>query len=587
MTQSLTQPGTQRPSAQQLAEAVVAALISEGVRDVLLSPGSRSAPLAYALLAAERAGALRVHVVVDERSAGFQALGLAVATARVVPIVVTSGSAVVNLHPAVLEAAHQRVGLLVISCDRPAELVQRAASQTTEHLGIFGAPGGPADGISRPRASAEVSQESQARSAVGHLLAAARGPRPGPVHLNLPLADPLVPVRPAPAWPHRLPSRAQPEAPPVIPPLPEGPRTVVVAGDGAGGWAGELAAERGWPLLAEPSSGARIGAALSAPTVLLDVLGEQIERVVVAGRPTLSRQVSRLLARTDLEVVLLDPPGGRWLDVPGARHEVLAPGAPPPAAAPRAPQRSVRNDWLTGWQRASSAIEQRLDAELADAEERGELAGWSVARQLSAQVCHEDGVLLAGASMAIRELDLAGVTGARVVANRGLAGIDGTVSTGVGHALAAQHPGPVRVLLGDLTLQHDLGGLVRGRLERPINLQLVVLADDGGSIFATLEHGRAEYAADHERVFATPQRLDLAHLARAVGARHHRVHDGGGLRRVLAAPSAGVEIVEAVLVRHGAAQRRAGLQERLRQAARGAVGERRREAAGPEVAGQD
>ncbi|WP_199916475.1 2-succinyl-5-enolpyruvyl-6-hydroxy-3-cyclohexene-1-carboxylic-acid synthase [Miniimonas sp. S16] len=586
--------------AQALAETVVAALVAGGVRDVVLAPGSRSAPMAYALLAAEEAGALRLHVVVDERSAGFQALGLAVATRRPVPVVVTSGSAVANLHPALVEAGHQRVPLVVVSCDRPAALVRQAASQTTEHVGMFGDAGGAAGGVSRPRAVVEVSDPGEAGLAVGRVLERALGPLPGPVHLNVPFSDPLVPrasvvetflAHRGDGTAHERPT-ASAASVSALAPVVAAPGTVVVAGDGAGPQARELAAALGAPLLAEPSSGARgpLGGVpraagwpgddaarpLPATPVLLDVLGAQVRHAVVLGRPTLSRQVTRLLARDDVAVTIVDPPGRAWLDVPDATH--VTPGG----EAPRAGGRAVLGDgdgddcaWGERWAAAGLAVDAALDAEVAAALAGGPLEGWVVARLVSDAVRADDGVLVAGASMAIRELDLAGVAGVRVVASRGVAGIDGTVSTAVGHALAGTRPeaiGPVRVLLGDLTLQHDLGGLARGRRERPIDLQVVVLADDGGSIFATLEHGRPEHAAAHERVFATPQALDVGAYARAVGAAYTEVTTAHQLLTVLGSPVRGVGIVEVRLSRVGAAARRAGLLERLRSAAGTAAG---------------
>ncbi len=401
-----------RPASQALSEAVVHALLASGMRDVVLAPGSRSAPMAYALLAAERAGALRLHVLIDERSAGFVALGLAVASERPVGVVVTSGSAVANLHPAVLEAAHQRVPLVAISCDRPPELVARGGSQTTEHLGIFGgdggvAGGGVAGGISRPRAVAEVSDAAVAGSAVEHLLAQARGGVPGPVHLNVAFTEPLVPA----ATPS-VPTVVLPDLPPaswssVIPDaLEPGPVTIVVAGDQAPDLAA-VALQEGWPVLAEPSSGLRRPGTMSAPPALLDALGEEVERVVVLGRPTLSRQVTRLLARSDVEVVVVDPPGAggadapptRWLDVPGARH-VDGLDRWEGADAARGPQCEA----LSRWRAASSQVDAVLDAEVAAALGGGELSGPVVARVLSDAVSGDGGLLVAGASMAIREL---------------------------------------------------------------------------------------------------------------------------------------------------------------------------------------
>ena len=559
------------PGAQALAQAVVQALVGNGVRDVVLAPGSRSAPLAYALLAAETQGALRLHVVIDERSAGFVALGLAAATGVPVAVAVTSGSAVANLHPAVLEAGHQRLPLVVISCDRPAELVRRAASQTTQHIGLFGEG---AD-VSRPRASASIAEDYEAPTEVARLIRASIGAlrrtdpsglrAPGPVHLNVEFADPLVPDPGAPQAsyePGPLPQFWSSSVPSV---LEAGPRTILLVADGASQIALDLAASGRWPVLAEPSSGASGPSILAAVPALLDALGSEIERVIVVGRPTLSRQVTHLLAREDVEVLILDPRGTAWFDAPGASHldedQV-------DAGDDRAPDDEA---WSAAWAAAEEAVQAELDVHLgAD----GSLTGDAVARLVSRTVRDDSGLLFAGASMAIRYLDLAGIPGTAVVASRGLAGIDGSVSTAVGHALgrSQQAGGAVRALIGDLTLQHDAGGLIRGQLEREVDLQIVVLADGGGSIFATLEHGKPEYAAAHERLFATPQRLDIAALAAAAGVAHHRVDNVADLARELAAPVRGISILEVALERSGAAVRRRELHARLVQVAREAVG---------------
>ncbi|GMA32393.1 2-succinyl-5-enolpyruvyl-6-hydroxy-3-cyclohexene-1-carboxylic-acid synthase [Litorihabitans aurantiacus] len=574
-----TTPEADLPPAQQLARAVVRALVAGGVRDAVLAPGSRSAPLAYALLEAETAGALRLHVVVDERSAGFVALGLAADTGRPVPVVVTSGSAVANLHPAVVEAGHQRAPLVVVSCDRPAELVRRGASQTTEHVGMFGE--GP--GLSRPRASAEVDAAYQAATEVSRLVRAAVGSARradpptsgavGPVHLNVVLADPLVPdpgAAPPVLEPGRVPGGWSSSMPHELEPA---GRTVLLAADGAG-WVGHaLTAQGRWPVLAEPSAGVDGAHALAATPALLDALGSEIDRVVVVGRPTLSRQVTRLLAREDLEVVVLDPRGRPWLEVPGAVHVPAAEVVPPDDA----PSAADDPAWSAAWAAAGAAVQRELDTVSREARDGvAPLGGDVAARAVAAAVAREDGLLVAGASMAIRYLDLAGIPGAPVVASRGVAGIDGTLSTALGRALArtpADGRGPVRALVGDLTFQHDVGGLVRGRLERDVDLQVVVLADDGGSIFGTLEHGRPEHAAAHERVFATPQTIDIGALARGAGVAHTVVGDLAGLEAALAAPVRGRCVLEVRLDRHALREDRAALHARLVAVARDAVGD--------------
>jgi len=279
------------------ARTLVDELVRCGVREAVVAPGSRSAPLAMALHDADAQGRLRLHVRVDERSAGFLALGLAKGSRRPVPVVTTSGTAVANLHPAVLEASHAGVPLLVLSADRPAALRGTGANQTTDQAGLFGTA--VRLSVDWPATSGDG---RDLRALVCRAWATGTGVRtrlPGPVQLNLQLDDPLVPgeghdpLR----WPQGRPGGApwtvvepDPTGEPV--PLRQGPRTVVLAGDGAGPQARQAAERGGWPLLAEPSSGSRTGAfPIAAYRLLLDAdhLGGAIERVVVAEtRPDLT-----------------------------------------------------------------------------------------------------------------------------------------------------------------------------------------------------------------------------------------------------------------------------------------------------------
>lgn len=547
--------GGEHPSALT-ARALVRALAAQGVRDVVLCPGSRSAPLAYALLAADDAGLLRLHVRVDERAAGFLALGLARAgedADRPVAVVTTSGTAAANLHPAVLEAAHAGRPLVVVTADRPHEMRGVGANQTAHQVGLFGGAVRWAADLPARETPVDPGGERALGALVARAVAAACGVRsgdPGPVHLDVGLRDPLAPaapwvsdLRPAPL-PVVLPS--QPTLGAAAPALlGRGPRTVVIAGDGAGAQARDLAERAGWPLLAEPSSGARSGpAALGPYRLLLDVpdLADAVERVVLFGHPTLSRPVSRLLARLDVEVVVVAPGAGTWPDVAGAAALVC--GAVD-LAGPGHPAEPGRG-WLDRWRRADAAARGVLDAHLA----RGPLAGPAIARAV-ATATHEGlggaRTLVVGASNAIRDLDLVDSPPAhgagRVLANRGLAGIDGTIATAAGVALGSG--APVRALVGDLTFQHDVGALACGPLEREPDLQVVVVNDDGGAIFATLEHGAPERAAAFERIFGTPQGLGVAALCAGFGVAHTTVEDLAGLHAALARPVRGRSVIEA------------------------------------------
>jgi 2-succinyl-5-enolpyruvyl-6-hydroxy-3-cyclohexene-1-carboxylate synthase len=552
--------------ATRAARAVVRALVAQGVRDVVLCPGSRSAPLAHALLAAEEAGWLRLHVRVDERSAAFLALGLTRTDdgARPAAVVTTSGTAVANLHPAVLEASHAGRPLLVVTADRPHELRGTGANQTTEQVGIFAGavrrsldvpaldapPGGP------PAAPGE-GEDAGARSLAAHVaraVAAATGARtgdPGPVHVNVALREPLTAAAPwvpgPPPGPHPAVDHVR-SAPPATR-LRAGPRTVVLAGDGAGATARHVAERAGWPLLAEPTSGARCGPAAIGPYRLLlgePLLADAVERVVVLGHPTLSRPVARLLARRDVEVVVVAPTGAGWTDVAGVAARVC--GAVEPEQGSRV-LRTRAEAWERRWRAAGAAAEDALARHLAELDAAGTATGLGVARAVAAASAAPGtdlGALVVGASMAVRDLDLAAAPpagdGPRVLANRGLAGIDGTVSTAAGVALAGG--GPVRALVGDLTFLHDLGALALGSLEREPDLQVVVVNDDGGAIFATLEHGEPGGQAAYERLFGTPQALDLEGLAAGFAVPFTRAEDLARLREVLGRPVRGRSVVE-------------------------------------------
>jgi 2-succinyl-5-enolpyruvyl-6-hydroxy-3-cyclohexene-1-carboxylate synthase len=506
-----------RVSATELARSVVSALIADGVGEVVLAPGSRNAPLAFAAYDAAEAGLLRLHTRIDERTAGFLALGLTKGGSRAA-VMCTSGTAVANLHPAVLEAHHARVPLVVVTADRPLRLRGTDANQTTDQVGIFG-----------PQ--------------ITTLDVDAPGPwdLSGVVHLNVQLDDPLLPED---RW---VPDGARGtwyegsygERP--VTELTTAPRTVVVAGDDAGPRARSLADRAGWPLLAEPSSGARTGPALRTYRLLLATqLAEQVERVVVFGHPTLSRPVQRLLARADVEVLDAQPSTTRstWTR-PYAVTPVIDPavdGSDDPA-------------WLAAWQEADASVSRQLDA-LVDA---AGFTAYHVAGAVS-RALPPGGHLVVGASNPIRDLDLMATAydvGSRrkVVANRGLSGIDGTVSTAIGASLARKAESRNLAFMGDVTFLHDATGLVIGPDEPRPDLTIVVANDDGGSIFATLEQGAEEYAHAYERLFGTPHHVDLAALCAATGTPHWRVDSAAELDHALASPNGGIEVVEAVVDR--------------------------------------
>jgi 2-succinyl-5-enolpyruvyl-6-hydroxy-3-cyclohexene-1-carboxylate synthase len=525
------------------ARVVVDELVRLGVTDAVLCPGSRNAPLAFALHAADAAGRLRLHVRIDERTGGFLALGLALGSGRPVPVVTTSGTAVANLHPAVLEASHSGVPVLALTADRPPELIGTGASQTIAQQGIFGGSVRRAGTLAVARLA--PGEPGRWRAAVDRIVAAATGALgdpPGPVHLNIPFTEPLVPDSSAdvpPGRPDGAPWTVVPPARRTAPALPLDPEapTLVVAGGGAGI---EPALLGGAPVVAEPSSPLWPIALRSGPWLLGAPDGPpRPSQVLVVGRPTLHRAVARLLAAPDLQVyAAADPHGTPWTDVAGT---VRAVGDVPALAPPRS--------WVQRWQEADEVAAAALDRALPEGPR-----GLSLARELVGAL--PDGSrLVLGSSNPVRDVALGAVPrhGLSVLSNRGVAGIDGTVSTAVGAALT--HPGPTVALLGDLTLLHDTTGLLIGPDEPRPALSIVVLNDSGGGIFGLLEQGAPAHEASFERVFGTPHRADLAAVATGLGAAHVLVTATSELADVVLPAGPGLRIVE---VRADRATLRAG-----------------------------
>jgi 2-succinyl-5-enolpyruvyl-6-hydroxy-3-cyclohexene-1-carboxylate synthase len=522
------------PSTAQ-ARVLVDELIRNDVRHVVLSPGSRNAPLSFALHDAAVAGRLTLHVRIDERSAGFLALGLAKGSGGVTAVACTSGTAVANLHPAVLEAHHARVPLLVLTADRPVELHRTGASQTVDQHGIFGAA---ADVLHFPVAERRTRQNAMWRSLACRAVTTARTGQP--VQVNLPMREPLVPDD-VPDWPEALDGRADGEPWTRVETATSqarggsghlGPRTLVVAGDdrSAGGRAvADVARRAGWPVIAEPT--ARVEA-LSHGSLLVNSgdLPQALrpDAVVVVGRATLSRGVQRLLR--DTPVVHVVGEDADWFDPQfTASHS---------SAALAGDVDQVDDTWLAEWQRANKAAAVAVDEMLG---RHAWPTGLHVAREV-VESLPSGAALFLGSSNPVRDVDFAAEprTDLVVHANRGVAGIDGSVSTAVGVALTA---GPGYALMGDLTFLHDAGGLLIGPGEQRPDLAIVVLNDDGGGIFSLLEQGAPEHAASFERVFGTPHGADLAALCAGFGVRHVLARSADELRAALA-PAPGIRVIE-------------------------------------------
>lgn len=619
-------PAALENPATLLARAVVASLVEAGVKRVVISPGSRNAPLTYALADAAQAGYLQLRVVVDERSAAFVALGasrsdwLHEGLARPAVAVMTSGSAVANAHPAVVEADAAGVPLIILSADRPHALVNTGASQTTVQTGIFGAATRYQADLGDTNASDAVA--NQVRRAV----AAASGRLsldPGPVHLNVRLAPPLAPAAP---WqvPHLEPKTHWLRA---RKPLEEqlngvtvsqvgcrlgldpARRGVIVVGDNDDAelahFAASLAHAWGWPLLAEPTSLVRTDAnAVAAYSALLAggdgsvggdgsasgdgaQLSQEIEQLLVVGHPTLTRPIGALLAREDIYQVVLTN-RARWSDVSGqaayvttleqalsslnipgggagaeAGADADAGGDASASAAAGAGADVGKNApsplWLQRWLQAG---QQQLNATSVTKAAQMALTTWQATSQYESHsqstAIHSDGLessvtLMAASSMTIRYLDARLPAGRQlkkmpgpVVANRGLAGIDGTISTAVGLAWASGQP--VRVIIGDLAAAHDLTGLVKAVTENEVDLQVIVLDDHGGKIFSGLEYGASELSNYFLRFFTTAQQVDFAQAAAAFGAHVSVIDDVDGLQSLLSKTIEGRSLVHVKLV---------------------------------------
>src|SRR4051812_1583136 len=556
---------TGRRTAPELALHVLQQLWLGGVRDVVLAPGSRSAPFALALDAADRRGDLRLHVRVDERSAGFLALGLATGSRRPVVVVTTSGTAVGNLLPSVMEAHHTGRRLVVVSADRPDRLRGTGANQTTVQAGIFASFAPCVD------VTADI-----ATDALDRLVAQACSRR-GPTQLNVQLDGDLLPSDADPeTWWRGLAAAASPGPDPSVAlrtdgkVLPLGPRTVVVAGDDAGPAARLLAESAGWPLVAEPTSGARIGRqALRTGRLLLttDLRGD-VERVVVIGHPTLSRPVTSLISDPGLEVLSVRGRDGVATD-PGRVARVLD-------VVPRV-EAADDPAWFGAWRDADDRLAGLIDAGVLAREDESSrapsgrgLSALAVAAVVGAAVAAHT-TLVVGSSNAVRDLDVMAtpwppLEHRLVVGNRGLAGIDGMVSTAIGVALGRPQAARSIAYLGDLTFLHDTNGLLTGRGQRRPDLTFVVLSDDGGAIFSTLEQGDRRYASAFERVFATPHGTDLEALCAAHHTAYECVDDLGRLAAALAESASGMRVLE---VRVSRAERRdeaAWLRELAQQA---------------------
>ncbi len=538
--------------------AFAATLVDEwaraGVSHAVVSPGSRSAPLALALAADHR---LRLHVFLDERSAAFCAVGMAKATGIPAVVLTTSGTAAVELHPAVVEASQARVPLLVCTADRPPELRGVGAPQTVDQVGLYG---GAVRWFCEPGV-AEGLTMSTWRSLAARAVAEATGPQPGPVHLNLAFRDPLVadpgPLPPARAsgapW-HRAPRRVSECLLPddEVDGMLRCERGVIVAGAHAGDPEAvhALAGARGWPVLADPLSGCRV----PEPTTVaaFDALlrhrpfadAQTPEVVVRLGAAPASKVVAGWLAVSGAHQVLVDPEAA-WVD-PERTAAVVARADPTAWCRALATEGPGPGVWLQGWADAEASAQQAMATVVA---RHGEITEPGLARALAGALA-PGSTLVVSSSMPVRDLEwyAPARTGLRVLANRGANGIDGVTSTAVGVALAGARP--TALLIGDLAFLHDANGLL-GLARRQVDLTIVVIDNGGGGIFSFLPPARALATEHFERLFATPQDVDLVALAGLHGLQACRVEDLRAFEGTLAAAAieGGVRVVVATTER--------------------------------------
>ena len=590
------------PGQEHVQAAFATVLVDEwlraGLSDAVACPGSRSTPLLVALAEAAERGALRLHILADERSAGFFALGLGLASGRPAPVVTTSGTAAAELHPAVVEAHHAGVPMLAVTADRPPELHGFGAPQTVHQVGLFGSAvrwevnPGPAD------LGAAWSWRSLASRAVAEACGVAG--RPGPVHLNLAFREPLLGS--AATVLHASPDETsdnlikaalgtaggadqrralrllrvgRAEGAPwhrwhragLVPPPADavelvaaaGERGLIVAGTGAGlpqvVW--QLAEATGWPVLATPQSGCRVPGAIGAADALLRtavVRHWRPDLVLRLGAPWASRVVNEWLAGLECTQVLVGP-AGSWAapDRPPGEIVIASPDLLCRAAAERVRAGSVgpaNSSWAQHWAEAERRAQSAIDARLA--REAG-LTEPAIARSLLAGVPTGAAVFVSS-SMPVREVEWWSRPreGVMVLANRGANGIDGVLSTALGVAAGPPLPGPapggrpagtarggaaalrpeppssepnrVLALVGDLAFLYDAGALSAGS-RAGIDLDVVVVDNDGGGIFSFLPQASAQPAERFERLWGTPHGADLVAVARGYGVAAEEVAD--------------------------------------------------------------
>lgn len=548
---------------QRWSASLVGALVSTGVRHAVICPGSRSTPLALAFAerSAARPEALGLWSIIDERSAGFFALGLAKSTGAPVALVCTSGTAGAHFLPAVMEASEGAVPLVVLTADRPWELHGFGAPQTVAQVGLFGRHVRYADALPAPD---ELALEHLVAIVQRAALAAQRSPR-GPVHLNVPFREPLAPPSgsPGPLIDPPLVRHASARLQLKAPPVHHAKRGVIVVGpheadDGFGAWVHALGERLQFPVLAEAASNTRFGfpgAITFVDTLLRNAaFAEAMKPDVVLrfGGGLTPKIPQQWLDASGATVLQIHVEGLRF--DPSHRASHFLDGLPEFAAHP--PTAEQRQTWAT-WRAAQQQVEHALSAEPPVFTEP--FIAREVVRALPAGAS-----LMVSSSMPVRDVDAFASRGApmRVFANRGVNGIDGVTSTALG--VAAGRRAPTALLIGDVALLHDLTGWLIAR-RYGLSLTVIVVNNDGGGIFHFLPI--AERSAHFEALFGTPHGVDVAHVAALAGAQLHRPTELDGLgatvRRCL---EGGLHLIEVRTDRRENVDAHRSLQSRLAEA---------------------
>ena len=492
-----------------LARVVVRQLIEAGITNAVISPGSRNAPISLAMYAASEKGLLKLHIRIDERSAAYFALGLAKASSRPVPIVCTSGTAVANYHPAVLEAHHSNVPLLVLTADRPAILRRTGANQTTEQARIFG---------NAVRYFADVS------GGVFPLELPLDSLHRGPVHLNLQFEEPLLPDEDS-NWLNeiKVAPRVKPAGKSAGTLKVNTTRGILIIGHDRGGLTvaevSKIASDLEWPVISEdplsfPEAISHAALFLASPAIRKNLVPET---VVVVGRTTLSRSINALIASAKTQIVI-DPRMATVDTYRVADQRFIA--------APKVVSKPADPDWHEQWRKLS----------LRTAKLVSEISNWSesaLARELAVELT---GAVFIASSRPIRDLESFATprTGIETFANRGLAGIDGNISTALGIATARPS---ATAIIGDLAFLHDLAGLVGNT---SANLRIIAINNDGGGIFSTLPQANV---AGFETVFGTPHGLDLEKIAAGLDISAKTISSFAELKSELAKPISGISVL--------------------------------------------